>query len=175
MAVNRITTKKEVLNQLINLFWTALCFTPVVWFWIREGFNLYFYMYLAIALLIGILPEKILKLFLFSSSGKFYEKLGVKSIRKFVQNGDIVNSLTDKQKHASIKGKLQAKQYLKTIAMYERFHWICFTFFLLTAISCFLKGYVKLGVAVTIANLLYNLGSILLQQYNSIRIKRITG
>ena len=101
--------------------------------------------------------------------------LGVKSIRKFVQNGDIVNAMTDKQKHASIKGRSQAKQYLKTIAMYERFHWICFTFFLLTAISCFLKGYVKLGVAVTAANLLYNLGSILLQQYNGIRIRRITG
>ena len=175
MVVNRATSKKEILNQLVSLFWTVLCFTPVLWFWIKEGINLYFYISLAIALLIGMLPESILKLFFLSSSGRFYEKLGVKRIRKFVQNGDMVNAMTDKQKHASIKGKLQAQQYLKTIAMYERFHWICFAFFLFTAIICFLKGYVKLGVAVTAANLLYNMGSILLQQYNRIRIKRITG
>lgn len=174
MAVNRSTSKKEILNQLVNLFWTILCFTPVLWFWIKEGINLYFYIALAISILIGILPEKILKLFLLSSNRRFYEKLGVKAIRKFVQNGDIVNAMTDKQKQASIKGRLQAQQYLKTIAMYERFHWICFTFFLLTAINCFLKGYVKLGVAVTAANLIYNLGSILLQQYNGIRIRRLT-
>ena len=175
MAVNRSTSKKEILNQLVNLFWTIMCFTPVLWFWIKEGINQYFYISLAIALLIGILPGSILKLFFFSSSGRFYEKLGVKRIRKFVQNGDIVNAMTDKHKHASIKGRLQAQQYLKTIAMYERFHWICFTFFLLTAIGCFLRGYVKLGVAVIAANFLYNFGSILLQQYNRIRIRRITG
>ena len=175
MPVKASTSKREILNQLINLFWTALFFSPVLWFWIKEGINLYFGFSLAISLLIGILPEKILNLFVLSSGRKFYERLGVKRIRKFVQNGDMVNAMTDKQKHSSIKGKVQAQQYLKTIAMYERFHWICFTFFLLTAISCFLKGYVNLGIAITAANLLYNLGSILLQQYNRIRIKRITG
>ena len=175
MAVNRTTTKKEIVNQFINLFWTALFFTPVLWFWMKEGINLYFFIYLVMAFLVGILPGKILKLLLLSSNSKFYEKLGVKHIRKFVQNGDMVNAMTDKQKNTSIKGRVQAQQYLKTIAMYERFHWICFTFFLFTAVSCFLKGYLILGIAVTAANLLYNLGSILLQQYNSVRIKRITG
>lgn len=175
MKTDSTISKREILNQLINLFWTALCFIPLLWFWIKEGITLYLYFSLAISLLIGILPKKILNLFLLSSSRQFYERLGVTRFRKFVQNGDMVNAMTDRQKHFSIKGRLQAQQYLKTIAMYERFHWICFTFFLLTAISCFVNGYVKLGIAITAANLVYNLGSILLQQYNSIRIKRITG
>ena len=175
MPVKSSTSKREILNQLINLFWTAFFFAPVLWFWIKEGINLFFGFSLAISLLIGILPEKILNLFVLSSGRKFYERLGVKRIRKFVQNGDMVNAMTDKQKHSSIKGKAQAQQYLKTIAMYERFHWICFTFFLLTTISCFLKGYIKLGIAIIAANLLYNAGTILLQQYNRIRIKSITG
>src|SRR4249919_2803283 len=100
MTVKPSTSKKEILNQLINLFWTALFFTPVLMFWIKEGINGYFYFSLAIAILIGILPEKILNLFLLSSNRKYYEKLGVKSIRKFVQNGDMVNAITDKQKHS---------------------------------------------------------------------------
>jgi hypothetical protein len=175
MAVKSLKYKREVLNQLINFFWTILCFAPVLWFWIKEDINLCFYLFIAAALITGILPEKTLNLFMLSSSRKFYERLGVKQIRKFVQNGDAVNIIVNKQKHFVIQGVSQAEQYLKTIAMYERYHWVCFIFFLLTAIRCFFYGYLILGLAITVANVLYNLCSILLQQYNKIRIKKIIG
>jgi hypothetical protein len=109
-----------------------------------------------------------------SSSRKFYERVGVKFIRKFVQNGDAVKSMVNNRNRFIINGVFQAQQYLKTIAMYERFHWVCFTFFLLTAIRCFFNGYFKLGLAISATNVLYNLSTILLQQYNKIRIKKIT-
>jgi len=166
---------REILNQLINFFWTALSFAPVVWFWIEDGINLYFYLFVAFSLIISILPEKIFRLFALSSRRSLYEKLGVKQIRKFVQNGTIVNAVTNNQKRSVVTGVSQAKRYLNTIAMYERFHWVCFIFFLLTTIRCFIVADYKLGLAITTANILYNVCSILLQQYNKLRIHKLTG
>lgn len=46
--------KRDILNQIINFFWTAFCFTPVFWFWFQEGIdNIYFYSFLGVALLFG--------------------------------------------------------------------------------------------------------------------------
>ena len=171
MAVKSPGYKRELLNQLINFFWTILFFAPVLLFWINEGINLYFYLSIAFALILGILPEKILNRLMLSSNRKFYERLGVRFIRNFVQNGDAVKAMTNTRNRFIIHGVFQAQQYLKTIAMYERFHWICFTFFLFTAIRCFFTGNFKLGLAISAANVLYNLSTILLQQYNKIRIK----
>lgn len=163
--------KQEILNQFINFFWTILSFTPVLWFWIQDGINPYFYLFIVIALVVGILPEKLLNRLMLSSNRKFYEGLGVKFIRKFVQNGDAVKSMLNNRNRFIINGVFQARQYLKTIAMYERFHWVCFTFFLLTAIRCFFNGRFNPGVAILATNILYNVSTILLQQYNKIRIK----
>lgn len=166
--------KRDILNQIINFFWTALCFTPVFWFWFQEGIdNIYFYLFLGVALLFGVLPEKILNKFTISADKKVYEKYGIKFIRKFVQNGDIVNSHSKTLGATAIKDKAQARKYLKTIAMYERYHWICLLFFLLTSIYGFLNGRLLFGISISIANLLYNLIPIFLQQYNKIRIKKI--
>ena len=166
-------TKREILNQFINFFWTILCFVPVIYFWAITSIHLYFYLFLAVAAVVGMMPKKALNLLLLSSNRKFYEKIGVKSIRKFVQNGDIVAGMTGNQKNKVIKGPSQVKGYLNTIAMYERYHWTCFSFFLLTSIYCFFSGYLVLGLLIIVANLLYNITSILLQQYNKIRIGKM--
>jgi len=152
-----------------------ICFAPVVWFWIKHDIGRYFYLFLALSLIIAILPERIFIALSLSSRRRVYEKLGVKKIRRLVQNGTVVNAVTNGQKRLVVTGVFQAKQYLKTIAMYERFHWVCFTFFLLTTIRCFCVGDIKLGLAITAANILYNVCSILLQQYNKLRILKITG
>lgn len=166
--------KRDILNQIINFFWTALCFTPVFWFWFQEGIdNIYFYVFLGVALFFGALPRKVLSKFTLSADKKIYEKYGIKFIRKFVQNGDIVNSHSKARGATSIKDKVQAREYLKTIAMYERYHWICLLFFLLTTIYGFFNEHSLLGFSILIANFLYNLIPIFLQQYNKIRIKKI--
>jgi len=166
---------REILNQLINFFWTAVGFTPVVWFWIKDGLNLYFYLFVALSLIVSILPEKIFRLFTRSSRRSLYEKLGVKQIRRFVQNGTLINAVTNKEKRSVVTGVSQARRYIKTIAMYERFHWACFTFFLLTTIRCLMVADYKLALAITAANALYNVCSILLHQYNKVRIHKLTG
>jgi hypothetical protein len=170
-----IRLNPEFLNQLINFFWTILCFTPVIWFWKKEGINGYFYSFIVAALLTGAVPKKILDLLMLSSGRRLYENLGVRQVRKFVQNGDVIRRIAGKQKHFIINDVAQARRYLKTIAMYERFHWVCCIFFLLTALLCFIEGEWEFGFIILLANLVYNLFAILLQQYNKIRIKRITG
>lgn len=166
--------KRDILNQIINFFWTAFCFSPVFWFWFQEGIDsIYFYVFLGVALFFGALPGKILCKFTLSADKKVYEKYGIKFIRKFVQNGDIVNSRTNGLGAPSIKGKDKARDYLKTIAMYERYHWICLLFFLLTTIYGFFNEHFLLGFSILAANFLYNLIPIFLQQYNKIRIKKI--
>ncbi|WP_460685639.1 glycosyl-4,4'-diaponeurosporenoate acyltransferase CrtO family protein [Niabella aquatica] len=166
--------KRDIFNQAINFFWSILCLVPIFWFWFKEGINnIYFRLFLGIALIIGLLPRSILNLLTFSSQRNFYERLGVKFIRKFVQNGDAVNSLNHTKGIANAKGKKHFRTYTKTIAMYERYHWICLTFFLLTTLYCFAYGYVKFGILISIANTLYNFCPILLQQYNKLRIKKL--
>ncbi len=121
----------------------------------------------------GIVPQRILDLLMLGSTRKFYEKWGVKYILKFVQNGSLVKMLSNKRSYVVINGKSQARQYLKTILMYERYHWICLLFFMLTAIDSFLYSYFELAGVITAANVIYNLCPILLQQYNKLRISKI--
>lgn len=166
--------KREIFNQVINFFWSILCIAPIFWFWFDEGINnIYFYLFLGVALLIGALPPKILDALTLSPYKNFYERLGVKFIRKFVQNGDVINSIDNAGGNVFTKRKGQLKTYLKTIAMYERYHWICFTFFLLTTLYCFVHNHIKFGILISIANALYNFCPILLQQYNKIRLKKL--
>lgn len=163
--------KRELLNQLINLFWTTLFFLPILIYWIGHGLGLYFYLSIAASTIPLLLPQKAFDAITISQNKKAYEKCGVKLIRKFVQNGDIAKRSI--QGRSVIVGASQAKAYLKTIAMYERFHWICFVFFTCTAAACFYQGDWRLGCLVSLANIIYNLSTILLQQYNKCRIKQL--
>lgn len=164
-----------LLNQLFNLFWTFLSFMPICWFWHKVGAREPFlYISIAIALIFAITPQRVLQKALVSDDHKFYERYGVRFIRKFVQDGDIVNSLTKKNQPVRNRGKAHAKKYLRTIEMYERYHWTCMVFFLLSAIIGLLYGYYLLGVSILAVNIPYNAFPIFLQQYNKVRIKKIT-
>ncbi len=164
--------KREILNQIINFFWSILCIAPVFWFWFQMGINnLYFYLFMTISLIIGVLPQRILNSLAFSSKIKFYERFGVKYIKKFVQNGDIVNSLNSP--NDIIKGKKYFMSYAKTIEMYERYHLICLIFFLLTTLHCIVSEQIKLSLIIIITNIFYNICPILLQQYNKLRLKKL--
>lgn len=75
MPVKPPQYKREIVNQLINFFWTILCFAPVLAFWINEGINLHFYLSVAAFFTIGMLPERILSLLTLSSSRSFMKIL----------------------------------------------------------------------------------------------------
>lgn len=160
----------KLLNQLINIFWTAFAFTPVLWFWIKIGVDYWLYIFLILGFVFSILPQKVLIKLHIGSSRRIYERCGVKTIRKYVQDGDWVNSLNKKPPSSRFDDVINVKKYLTTIAMYERFHWFCFIFFLGSAIYAFFLGLTLFGIWLTAVNVIYNITSILLQQYNRIRI-----
>ncbi|HEY0432796.1 MAG TPA: hypothetical protein VGC95_02915 [Chitinophagaceae bacterium] len=163
--------QRELLNQLINFSWTILCFLPVISFWWQLGPNACLWIFIGIAIIFGLLPRKLLHRFQFSHRKQFYEKLGVKLVRRVVQNGDLVNSSPGHRR--TIRSHETARVYLNTIAMYERFHWLCLVFFSLTMIYAICVADVWLALAILVANVVYNFCPLLLQQYNRIRIERV--
>jgi len=162
--------KKQLANQLLNFFWTGLCFSPLVWYWYKQGLDIWWYIFLTIAILVAFLPKKYIEKLDFFQQRRQYEKWGVKFIQRFAQDGRWANQF--KKGSRVIKDVRQAKQYLTTIAMYERFHWMCFVFFTLSFIHAFTRGEILLGFLIFLANIPYNLASLLLQQYNKLRIMK---
>jgi hypothetical protein len=96
------------MNQLVNFFWTILCFIPVICFWLNADLSV-LYIFIAISILSLLLPARLLQL---SNRPRFYERLGIKLVRKFVQNGEYINLLVRKFKpgHKIISNKTQATQ-----------------------------------------------------------------
>ncbi|MBE9464276.1 hypothetical protein ACFP1I_06220 [Dyadobacter subterraneus] len=164
--------KKEFLNQLINFFWTILCFASVFSFWFFAGLSLWFYAFLGVSFLSGLVPSRFFRL---SNNPQFYEKLGARWIRKFVQNGDLVNLLTKNQEVStrSITDKNDVAKYLKTISMYEKYHFICFIFFSLSGIFAVFQQSFFYFILILASNILYNVGPVILQQYNRARIFKL--
>lgn len=160
------------MNQAVNFFWTILCFIPVIGFWLTADMALC-YIFIGVSIVSLLLPAKLLQL---SNQPKFYEKLGIKLIRKFVQNGDYINAFLKKRhpQHKTIRGKAGATGYMNTVIMYERYHFLCFVFFLLTDFYAVKTAHYNLAFAIFLANIIYNICPILLQQYNRARVINLT-
>jgi hypothetical protein len=160
------------MNQAVNFFWTILSFTPVIGFWAAANSMRLCYIFIGISAMSLLLPARYLQL---SNNPKFYESIGVKLIRKLVQSGDLVNKFNRKSnpQHTVIKGKINALKYMQTIVMYERYHFICFVFFLLTTVYTIINAQYSFTLIIIIANIIYNICPILLQQYNRARLAKL--
>jgi len=153
------------MNQVINFFWTILCFTPIITYWLKTGPVAACWWFIAVSFIGLMVPPKWLQL---SHNPKFYERLGARFVRKFVQNGDYAKS--DKR---VISNKANAQLYSKTLLMYEKYHFLCLLFFLFTGLHAILLGKYLLAGLVFLANVVYNVYPMLLQQYNRARILKI--
>jgi hypothetical protein len=174
-SASSVNSQMQVFNQLLNFFWTILCFLPVLWYWVMQGQGVWLYGSIIFSIGCGLLPEAFFRFLQISQRTGFYEKYGAKMIRKFVQQGDMINRLF-RQQYAGykvIRDAGQARNYLKTIAMYERYHFMCFLFFLSTAIQGLFTHRFLFALLITIGNTLYNICPIFLQQYNRLRIRRL--
>jgi hypothetical protein len=162
------------MNQAVNFFWTILCFIPVLQFWIIPGNWGWCLACMAVSLLGLIVPARWLQL---SDDPKFYQRLGIRFIKKFVQNGDYANRFARRSDpgYRVIKSKSTVNQHTKTIAMYERYHLFCFLFFTATAIFAIARENYVLSAFLILANIIYNVCPVLLQQYNRARLMRVSG
>ncbi len=143
-----------MLNQIINLFWTMVAFATFGVYW-----GLYFaeqrstwtlIIFITLSILTYAIPPKWLLILTISKNRKVYERIGVKLLLFFVQNGTLVNRIQKwyGKKTGLIQNRIQAQSYLKAIAMQERFHYCCFVLFSLTTLCAFSTG--KLGIALLI-------------------------
>jgi hypothetical protein len=78
---------KNFVNQLLNLFWTALFFAPLLWYWQRTGLDSLWYLFLTVSAIPIFLPYKLLGKITFFDRPSLYERSGVKIIRWFAQDG----------------------------------------------------------------------------------------
>lgn len=162
------------MNQFINFFWTALGFAALFAYWFSAGLSAWFYLFIGLSIIPAILSRSFFYKVQLSHNTKFYERLGVRFIRKFVQYGDFANRLARKSypAHPIIRRTINPDGYLSTIMMYERYHFICFIFFLLTSIMAMVQGRYLIALLIAISNVVYNVCPILLQQFNRIRVLR---
>ncbi|WP_221391941.1 hypothetical protein [Dyadobacter sp. NIV53] len=163
-----------MLNQLINVFWTATSFAVVIYYWERyiseKGIHWPLYVIISLSVLVYLFPGRWFSAFTLSNKRRTYERLGVRFILWFVQNGTFVARVRRNRTEALISNRKSASTYLTTIAMQERYHYCCFVFFLLSTGSAFLIGKITLALLILLSNLVYNVCPILLQQYNRLRI-----
>ena len=166
--------KNQVVNQLINFFWTILSFVPVIYYW-AYNYSTLLYGLIFFSLVFAFLPGSILNRIQLSDDRRFYERWGVKLIRKLVQNGTYANTAINKNdpQYKVIKNRSQAQHYLNTIAMYERYHLACFIFFSITFIHALYKQQFVAASLVLGANIIYNICPLLLQQYNKLKVTRL--
>jgi hypothetical protein len=108
-----------------------------------------------------------------SAAPKFYERFGVKTIRRFVQDGDIASKRLRSEGRV-IMNKARAQKYLQTIEMYERYHFLCFVFFLLTSFHAAANSKAAAALIIAACNIIYNVYPLLLQQYNKARILKLS-
>ncbi|WP_432711590.1 hypothetical protein [Pedobacter sp.] len=147
-------------NQLLNVVWTSMAFLPILWFWLGKTPDLWLYGSLVLSLGFAFLPSTFYVALQLSSKTSFYTQYGIRKLRRFVQHGDF-------------KNLRRAEDYLKTIAMYERFHYSCFIFFLLSTVFSIAAQQYLLAFFICFSNLIYNILPILLQQYNRLRIHQL--
>nr|WP_068890368.1 hypothetical protein [Pedobacter panaciterrae] len=168
-----------MLNQIINLFWTVLSFAIFGIYWgeyfAEQRSPLLLIISVVLSILIYAIPNRWLRTLTLSNDKKTFERIGVKLLLYFVQNGTLANRIQRKyyKKSGIIHNRKQAQDYLKTIVMQERFHYCCLVLFFLSTVSAFSTGKPGIGMLIMLCNILYNVYPILLQQYNRLRIHRL--
>jgi hypothetical protein len=166
--------KSQAINQFINFFWTILSFIPIFDYWLGKDIT-WLYAFVLFSLIPAVLPNNFFRHFQLSSNSKFYERLRVKFIQRFVQNGTFINRVIRKKNpdYKIIKDRVEARKYLGTISMYERYHVFCFIFFGLTfGHALYGQRYVA-AFLILLVNAIYNICPILIQQYNKLRVMRL--
>ena len=162
-------------NQITNIFGSILNFTPIGYFWFMAMDLKWLYILLAISLLAGFLPKFFFDRIQLSPTTSLYEKIGIRTVKKFTQDGDLINRLIRRKfsQYRIFDNHLSIQKHLNKAYSIEKIHFIMFLFFLLTSIYALTQGYVWWAVMITINNLVFNLYPNFLQQYNRLRLRHL--
>lgn len=122
--------------------------------------------------MIIFLPESWLDKMQLSQSTNVYQKIGIRFIKKYTQDGDLVNRFIQSQhpRYKYVENKQAIKKLIGKSYMQEKFHYMVFMFFICLMIYAIMRGLIGWVIFNGVANIIYNLYPIFLQQYNRIRI-----
>jgi len=163
-----MVTRIQIYNQIINLFWTAVCFVPIVRLWYLHYHRTILYVSIAVSLLTVFIPAKYFSKLQVSRSRRFYEALSIKSLQSLTQDGRLVSGLAKKknQHYRQVKERVVHKNYKSQIATYEKYHMFCLTFFFVSFVYAIHQHAFLISFLVFVSNIIYNVIPILIQQYN---------
>lgn len=165
----------EVYNMVPNVLWTALNLAPVFIFCymlvpIRQTGTILF-----LAMLTAFLPWRWYGVLQLGKDVQVYRKVGILIIRKYSQDGDLINSLLRRKypHYRVIRNASQNDRYIQRSYMFERYHVaVCAAMLAFTVYALYLGQY-GWAVAITLNNILYNVYPIWLQQYNRLRLRGV--
>ena len=168
--LNRAT---GVYNALPNLLWSVLAFVPLYIFCYTLLDRSLLLIFLVGSLFTIFLPKAFFRHIQLGEKPAIYIKVGVPFVGKFTQNGQIINGLLRKRypRHKVVSGSRQSVHRLfRQTFMYEKFHFMLFTFFSLVLLYALAKGYMGWALLLLLINILYNVYPCLLQQYIRLRL-----
>jgi hypothetical protein len=159
-------------NMIPNLFWSILNLVPISVFCYKYINLKILLVFICLSLLTVFLPKSFFQAIQLGKTITIYNRIGVRFINKFTQNGDIINSLIRKRfphyKAVTNRKQLVNKLIQQTL-VYEKFHFILFTFFIFVFVYATANEYWWWALIITVTNIVYNIYPSFLQQY--IRIK----
>ncbi len=161
-------------NQLVNLLWSVLCIGPLAYYCYYNLAPAWLYAFLIVSFIPFLLPKVFFDRIQLSTSTKAYGRLGIRIVRKFTQDGDLINHwLQLKFPGYSPAKRVSLQQHVVRSYINEKFHVGCCLFFLLSSLYAVRQGHWGWVVSILMSNLIYNLYPILLQQYNRIRLTQL--
>ena len=165
----------EAYNQIPNVVWTVLCLGPVAYYSSVAMPLKYLYSALVISLAAFFLPRAFFDAIHLSRKPQTYEALGIRFVKKFTQDGDLINAIVRKKHphHRTFDNAALIRKHLSKGYFMEKFHFVLFLFFVLSSLYAYVQGHIGWGIGITVANLVYNVYPNLLQQYNRLRLQRI--
>ncbi|NEU10085.1 hypothetical protein GZH53_17295 [Flavihumibacter sp. R14] len=159
-------------NQILNAFWTVLAFIPVLRYWINYYSGPDLFWILGVSMVPLFLPASWFDYLQFSRKRSFYESIGIRKMQAFTQDGYLVNQLIRRTKpgYRTVRSRRDYNSLRSRMLVYEKFHWACFDFFLLTFCLALREHEYGLAAFILLANLFYNLVPVLIQQYIRVRM-----
>lgn len=165
-----------LVNQGINTIYSVIFLTPLVIFWKEYYETIYFKWALGSSLLMFFLPNKVYEYIQLSNSKKFFRVLGIPCFQRYTQQGRFAQKIINYINGNTTKSPKppNVSQMKSRIRNFESFHYVCFIFFTLTFVYALYHGELFFSLTIFIANVLYNIIPILIQQYNRIRLTTLT-